>query len=656
LRPLLDKQQNYMIFSIRCSGNSRAKKETLRKQSVNTFRRVKQPESVILQQPVRRTVFLNMINKDNIHKDHFLPVTREEIDRLGWDQPDIILVTGDAYVDHPSFGAAVMARVAEHHGMRVAVLPQPNWRDDLRDFRKLGAPRYFFGVTAGAMDSMVNHYTPRRRKRSDDAYTPGGRAGYRPDMPSVVYTQILKQLFPAVPVLLGGVEASMRRFSHYDYWQNKVRPSILVESGADMLIYGMGEQPFIRILELLARGVPFHSLHNILQTAFVLDDREALPALKDYGETVLPSHEACAASKRSFADAFLITEDASNSWKPDRLIQPHGSKRVVVNPPFPPPDNELADMPYDLPYTRLPHPKYKNKPPIPAWEMIRFSVNVHRGCFGGCSFCAIAAHQGKYIVSRSEQSVIKELEKIAGMPGFKGHVSDLGGPTANMYRMGGKDLSLCKKCRRPSCIYPGICKNLDYDHYPLMQLYDRALKVPGIKRITIGSGVRYDMLVGRPAGETKKYGLVEYTRRLVSRHVSGRLKIAPEHTEANVLKTMRKPGFSSFELFYSQFRKICSDEGLPYQLIPYFISGHPGSTTADMEGLAKVIRKLGLKPEQVQEFTPSPMTLATTMYYTGFDPRTGEKVFSAKTDRQKKHQKDFFFLQKGSSGKKPGKR
>ncbi len=579
--------------------------------------------------------------------DRFLPATREEVDRLGWDQPDIILVTGDAYVDHPSFGIAVMGRVAEHYGMRVAILPQPNWRDDLRDFKKLGAPRYFFGVSAGAMDSMVNHYTARRRKRSDDAYTPGGRPGYRPDLPSVVYTRILKQIYPGIPVLLGGVEASMRRFSHYDYWRDQVKPSVLIESGADMLIYGMGEQPFVRIIELLSRGVPFHSLHNVLQTAFVSGQGEDLPPLKMAGESNLPSYEECMMDKLRFAQAFRIIEEASNSWAPDRLVQAHGTKRVVVNPPYPPPGQQMADMPYDLPYTRLPHPKYLKKAPIPAYEMIRYSVNLHRGCFGGCSFCAIAAHQGKFVVSRSETSVLCELENIIRMPGFKGHISDLGGPTANMYRMGGKDLSVCKTCRRPSCLHPAICKNLDYDHHPLMRLYDRAMGIQGIKKVTIGSGIRHDMLIDRPAEITRRYGLNEYIHRLLRYHVSGRLKLAPEHTQDGVLKMMRKPSFKSFALFYSQFKKVCRQEGLPWQMVPYFISGHPGSHDSDMEALAKVVRRMGLNPEQVQEFTPTPMTLATTMYYTGIDPYTGKKVFSAQTDFQKKRQKSYFFNQAG---------
>ncbi len=581
-----------------------------------------------------------MQNPNHILTDSFIPVTLEEIQKLGWEQPDIILVSGDAYVDHPAFGTAVIARLAEYAGFRVAIIPQPNWQDDLRDFRKLGPPRYFFGVSAGAMDSMVNHYTALKRKRRDDAYTPGGRAGYRPDMPSVVYSRVLKSLYPDVPVILGGVEASMRRFTHYDYWRDKVLPSILVESGADMLLYGMGEQAFLRILQLMQKGVPFSSLHNVLQTAFIARDNDHIPPLKGYGETILPSHEACVQDKKAFASAFRLTEEASNSWKCDRLIQPSGSLKVIVNPPFEPASEKIADLPYDLPYTRLPHPKYKNKPPIPAWEMIRFSVNIHRGCFGGCSFCAISAHQGKFVVSRSEESVLRELEKVVRMPGFKGHVTDLGGPSANMYHMGGLDLRLCQKCRRPSCIFPSVCQNLNYDHQPLNRLYDLTMNVGGVKKLSIGSGVRYDMLVKRPQAHRLDYGLDGYMQRLFTRHVSGRLKVAPEHTASSVLSRMRKPSFTLFEAFYEQFNKTCRDKNLPWQMIPYFISGHPGCYDDDMEQMARIVRRLGLNPEHVQEFTPTPMTLATTMYYTGFDPYTGEKIASPRGDRRKRKQKN----------------
>jgi uncharacterized radical SAM protein YgiQ len=573
----------------------------------------------------------------------FLPVTLDEMKRLGWEQADIIIVSGDAYVDHPSFGAAVMGRMAEKMGLRVAILPQPNWRDDLRDFRKLGAPRLFFGVTAGSMDSMINHYTALRRKRSNDAYTPGGRAGYRPDHASVVYSQVLKKLFPDIPVILGGVEASMRRFTHYDYWQDKVKPSVLIESGADLLLYGMAEQAWKMIINLMNKGVPVSSLHNIPQTAFARNTGETVIPLKDTLDMELASHEECLHDKSKFAEAFRITEETANSMKSIRFVQKSGKSQVLVNPPFPPADEKTADEPYDLPYTRLPHPKYHKKPPIPAWEMIKFSVNIHRGCFGGCSFCAINSHQGKFVVSRSEQSIIHELEKVSRMPGFKGHISDLGGPSANMYKMKGIDQEICSKCKRPSCIFPATCKNLDFNHKPLINLYDQALKVQGIKKITIGSGVRYDMLMGKTPAQNREFGLDTYTRKLLRSHVSGRLKVAPEHTSDHVLKLMRKPSYKTFESFHKKFREICAEENLPWQLIPYFISGHPGCFDSDMEDLRVLTRKLGYNTEQVQEFTPTPMTLATTMYYTGLDPYTGKKVFVVRGDKAKRKQKDYFF-------------
>ncbi len=581
--------------------------------------------------------------------DAFLPVTRDEMDALGWDRPDIILVTGDAYVDHPSFGVAVMARVAEYEGMRVAILPQPNWRDDLRDFKKLGEPRYFFGVSAGAMDSMINHYTALKRPRTDDAYTPGGRSGYRPDMASLVYTRILKQIYPHVPVVLGGVEASMRRFAHYDYWQDKVLPSLLISSGADLLMYGMAERSFVQLIRLLQKGVPFDSLHNLPQTAYVAESMNGIRSMKQVEDVLLPSHEQVVKDKRAFSEAFRLMEEAGNRWTSDRLLQPHGDGVVVVNPTLPPTSEKEMDAVYDLPYTRLPHLKYAKKPAIPAFEMIRFSVTLHRGCFGGCSFCAISAHQGKFISGRSVQSVLRELEHIVKMPGFKGHVSDLGGPSANMYAMGGLNLEECRKCRRPSCIFPSICSNLNYDHHPLMHVYDLALGVEGVKKVTIGSGVRYDMLMARDAALERRYGLKEYTRKLITRHVSGRLKVAPEHGVPAVLKRMRKPPFKTFVHFHNTFHSMCRQEGLPWQLVPYLISGHPGCSDEDMKALSGMLAPMQLHVEPVQEFTPTPMTLSTTIYYTGLDPYTGEKVFSARSDREKRQQKAFFF------GRKPGR-
>ncbi len=576
----------------------------------------------------------------------FFPLTADEMQAKGWDQADIVLVSGDAYIDHPSFGTAILARMAEAQGLRVAILAQPNWRDDLRDFKKLGAPRLFFGVTAGSMDSMVNHYTALRRKRSDDAYTPGGRAGYRPDYASVVYTQILKKLYPDIPVVLGGVEASMRRFTHYDYWQDKVKPPVLAESGADLLLYGMAEQPWKMLLELTKKGVPVHSLHNLPQTAFLRDTDEKIPPLKNTPEQQLPSHEECLHSKKTFADAFRIIEETSNSLKAPRLVQQVGRQQVIVNPPVPPADEQTVDEAWELPYTRLPHPKYNKKPPIPAYEMIKFSVNIHRGCFGGCSFCAINMHQGKFVQSRSEKSILNELEEIAKMPDFKGHISDLGGPSANMFKMEGIDKEMCSRCKRPSCIYPNTCKNLNFDHNPLLQLYEKAEKIQGIKKITIGSGVRYDMLLGKTPQQNKQYGLQPYIRKLLKNHVSGRLKVAPEHTSPQVLKLMRKPSFAGFEEFHRIFGDVCRKESLPWQLVPYFISGHPGTLEKDMKDLSVLIRKLGYRPEQVQEFTPTPMTLATTMYYTGIDPYSGKSISIVRGDKEKRRQKEYFFKKK----------
>lgn len=584
--------------------------------------------------------------QSNITPEDFLPVSRNEMTQRGWDQADIILVSGDAYIDHPAFGTAILARMAEKMGMRVAILPQPNWRDDLRDFKKLGAPRYFFGVTAGSMDSMVNHYTALRRRRSNDAYTPGGRAGYRPDYASVVYTHILKSIYPQIPVVLGGVEASMRRFTHYDYWEDKVKPSVLAESGADLLMYGMAEQAFKMLISLMSKGVPLENMHNIPQTAFLRHADDKLPPLKNVAQQEIPSHEACLHDKMVFAQAFKTIEQVSNMMSAPRLLQKTGSQVIVVNPPYAPADSHVADETYDLPYTRMPHPRYQKKPPVPAWEMIRNSVNIHRGCFGGCSFCAINMHQGKFVQSRSEKSILRELEIISQTPGFKGHITDLGGPSANMYKMQGINQVLCQKCQRPSCVFPDTCRNLHFDHNPLLQLYEKAQKIRGIKKITIGSGVRYDMLLGKTPRQSKAYGLQPYIEKLLKHHVSGRLKVAPEHTSAHVLKLMRKPSFDNFEKFHQAFRHICKKESLPWQLVPYFISGHPGTQEKDMKELSVMLDKLGYQPEQVQEFTPTPMTLATTMYYTGIDPYTGKKVPVTRDRHLKRKQKDYFFKNK----------
>jgi uncharacterized radical SAM protein YgiQ len=590
----------------------------------------------------------------------WLPTNKKEVDTYGWDEIDIIIFSGDAYVDHPSFGTAVIGRVIEEEGFRVAIVPQPNWKDDLRDFRKLGKPRYFFGVTAGNMDSMVNHYTAARRLRSDDAYTPGGKAGFRPDYPTIVYSKILKEIYPDVPVLIGGIEASMRRLTHYDYWKEKLEPSILVSSGADMLIYGMGEQPLREILRLLAKGVPFSSLKTIPQTGILTDSKDPPPAQKSWKDIFLHSYEKCFKDKQLFSENFVKFEKESNKIESARLIEPSGSSNVIINPPYPPMTEEEADRSFDLPYLYLPHPRYNKKGDIPAYEMIKFSVNIHRGCFGGCSFCAISAHQGKQIVSRSAKSILSEVTKISELPDFKGYLSDLGGPSANMYRMKGRDIKLCTSCSRPSCIWPSVCKNLNTNHKALTELYRKVDRIDGIKKSFIGSGVRYDLLfpewnknAGRDEGE--------YLEELITNHVSGRLKVAPEHTSPAVLSHMRKAPFELFKKLIKRFDAISLRNELRYEIIPYFISSHPGCTDADMKDLAAEVRNLGIKPEQVQDFTPTPMTLSTLMYYTGFDPYTGKKVYVARTIEDKRRQKEFFFwYRKGpSSGKnivRPGRK
>jgi uncharacterized radical SAM protein YgiQ len=576
----------------------------------------------------------------------WLPVSHEELDRRGWDEVDVIIVSGDAYVDHPAFGAAVIGRLTEHAGFRVAILPQPNWRDDLRDFKKLGKPRLFFGVTAGNMDSMVNHYTANKRLRSDDAYTPGGVAGFRPDYASVVYTQILKKLYPDVPVILGGIEASMRRLTHYDYWSDSLKPDILTWSGADMLVFGMGEKGLISLLRRLANGEEISKIKDVEQTAFRIPSGETLPELPGIDTREMPSHTECLADKKAFARHFRIFEEESNRWQGARLLERNGDFTVVVNPPNPPMNEAEIDASFDLPYTREPHPRYHKRGAIPAFEMIRNSVNMHRGCFGGCAFCAISAHQGKFVVSRSEKSILKEVEQIAAAPDFKGHITDLGGPSANMYRMKGIDTDKCKKCKRPSCIFPTICRNLNTDHRPMTALYNKALKVRGIKRITIGSGIRYDMLIGRSEAESKANGLNEYLDQLITRHVSGRLKVAPEHSSAHVLQIMRKPHYRTFVQFQQKFDEINRRNGLRQQLIPYFISSHPGSRPEDMAELACETSQQGFRLEQVQDFTPTPMTLATAMYYTGFDPYTLKPVYVARDKQEKLNQQRFFFWYK----------
>lgn len=614
----------------------------------------------------------------------FLPTTRREMQLRGWEQADVILLSADAYVDHPSFGAAVIGRLLEAEGLRVAIIPQPDWHGDFRDFRKLGRPRLWFGVAPGCMDSMVNKYTAARRLRSEDAYSPDGRHDLRPEYPTIVYTQIVKSLFPDVPVILGGIEASMRRLMHYDYWQERFRPSILVDSEADCIIYGMGEQPTLelahRALDLLDSGHPELAYDDegnalltsaalrhlitgsvaggfsasaptsstsaaIRQTVTLHSCKEDIPGGIRQDDIVLHSYEECLREPRLHAEDFRLIEEQSNRYEAQRLIQPTGDQWVVVNPPYPPMTTEEIDRSFDLPYTRLPHPKYKDKH-IPAYEMIRFSVNMHRGCFGGCSFCTISAHQGKFVVCRSKESILREVEAITHMPDFRGNLSDLGGPSANMYGMKGRNPKACHKCRRPSCIHPEICPNLCGDHRPLLDIYRAVAQVPGIKRAFIGSGVRYDLLLHDWKDDALNRAAVDYTRELILHHVSGRLKVAPEHTSDAVLYLMRKPSFRLFHAFKRRFDEINRQVGLRQQIIPYFISSHPGCREEDMAELAIETRRLDFQLEQVQDFTPTPMTTATTMWATGYDPDTMQPVFSARTPAEKQAQRMFFFWYK----------
>jgi uncharacterized radical SAM protein YgiQ len=571
----------------------------------------------------------------------WLPTTMKEVKLREWDYLDVILFSGDAYVDHPSFGTAVIARLLENEGLRVAVVPQPNWRDDLRDFKKLGVPRLFFAVTAGVMDSMINRYTANKRIRSNDAYTPDGRSDMRPDRAVTVYSRILKELYPDVPILLGGVEASLRRVTHYDYWDDKLQPTILAETGADLLIYGMGEQPLRELLKRLREGENIREVDNIPQTAF-LRPRNQLPENLFGEEARLFSHEECLQDKRKQAQNFRVVEEQSNRLSAARVIQAVGDALLVVNPPYPPMSEKEIDASYDLPYTRLPHPKYKAKQ-IPAYEMIKFSVNLHRGCFGGCAFCTISAHQGKFIASRSKRSILEEVKKITAMPDFKGYISDLGGPSANMYRMQGKDPAICAKCKKPSCIFPKVCFNLDTDHSPLLDIYKEVDALPGIKKSFVGSGIRYDMLLHETNDKKVDESNRAYLRELIKNHVSGRLKVAPEHTSDSTLKIMRKPSFDYFHRFNTLFNELDRKYRLNQQLVPYFISSHPGCTEEDMAELAATTKELNFKLEQVQDFTPSPMTLATEIYYTGYHPYTMKPVYTAKNAQQKSEQRQFFF-------------
>lgn len=574
----------------------------------------------------------------------FLPTTKKEIELRGWTELDVILFSGDAYVDHPSFGAAVIGRILEAAGYKVAIVPQPDWHGDYRDFKKLGRPRLFFGISPGCMDSMVNKYTANRRLRSEDAYTPDGRHDMRPEYPTVVYSNILRQLYPDVPIVLGGIEASLRRLTHYDYWQDRLRPCLLCDAPADIISYGMGEKTILEIARCLNDGLPLSSLHELPQVVYLARRNEIVDGISDH-DIVLHSHEDCLRDKRKQAENFRHIEEQSNMMHAQRLIQAVGDKYAVVNPPYPPMTTEELDASFDLPYTRQPHPKYKDKR-IPAYEMIKYSVNIHRGCFGGCAFCTISAHQGKFIACRSKQSILREVKQVMGMPGFKGYISDLGGPSANMYGMRGRNLNACEKCKRPSCIHPQICPNLNTDHTALLDIYRSVDAIPGIKKSFIGSGVRYDLILHHSKDEESNKAAMEYARELITKHVSGRLKVAPEHTSDNVLQLMRKPPFRQFDDFKHIFDRINREAHLNQQIIPYFISSHPGCREEDMAQLAVLTKRLDFQLEQVQDFTPTPMTVSTETWYTGYDPYTLQEVYSAHSQKEKLAQRQYFFWYK----------
>ncbi|MEL7191415.1 MAG: YgiQ family radical SAM protein [Bacteroidota bacterium] len=576
----------------------------------------------------------------------WLPITRKEVEQRGWDELDVVLISGDAYVDHPAFGPAVIGRIIEAAGYKVGIIPQPNWQDDLRDFKKFGAPRLFFGVTSGCMDSMVNHYTANKRRRSTDAYTPGGQAGFRPDYATRVYTKILKELYPEVPVIIGGIEASLRRVTHYDYWDDRLLPTILEQSVADLLVYGMGEQPLHEILRLLDKGVPLESLRTIPQTGFLVNQGAKIPKNKHWEDVEIASHGVCLNDKIKFASNFKIIEQESNKVQARRILQGVGDRMLVINPPYPPMTENEIDQSFDLPYTRLPHPKYKKRGSIPAYDMIKFSINMHRGCFGGCSFCTISAHQGKFIASRSEESIMKEVDAVTKMPGFKGHISDLGGPSANMYKMKGKVQEICDKCSAPSCIHPVVCHNLDTSHQPLTEIYKKVDAHPEVKMAAVSSGIRYDLLVKEYNKKGDDQQMEEYMQQLVTRHLSGRMKVAPEHTSDDTLHIMRKPSFKFFHEFKKRYDRINRQNMLDQPLIPYFISSHPGSKEEDMAHLACETKGMGFKLEQVQGFTPTPMTVATIIYYTGVHPYTLKPAYTAKSKAERMAQHLFFFWYK----------
>ncbi|MFK7833479.1 MAG: YgiQ family radical SAM protein [Winogradskyella sp.] len=584
--------------------------------------------------------------KRQLQLSDWLPTTNKEVKIRGWEYLDVILFSGDAYVDHPTFGPAVIGRLLESMGLRVAIVPQPSVTDNLQDFVKLGKPRLFFGVTGGCMDPMISNYNANKKRRDKDAYTPNGDIGFRPDYATSVYSKILKEKWPETPILLGGIEASLRRVTHYDYWSDTLMPTILETSKADMLVYGMGEQPLREVVRLLQKGVPFSSITTVKQTAVLLNEDAKVPKNANWEDVEIASHKVCLSDKKKYASNFKVIEQESNKLAARRIFQKVEDKLLMINPPYPTMTEAEIDASFDLPYTRLPHPKYNKRGPIPAFEMIKTSINIHRGCFGGCSFCTISAHQGKFIASRSKESILREVDKVANMPDFKGYLSDIGGPSANMYQMKGKVQSICDKCVAPSCISPVICSNLDTSHKPLTELYQAVDNHPKVKKSFIGSGIRHDMLVPEFNKNADPKELDDYTEEVMTKHVSGRLKVAPEHTSDPVLKLMRKPSFTYFHKFKERFDKINIKKGLKLQLIPYFISNHPACEVEDMANLAAETKDMGFQLEQVQGFTPTPMTVATVIYYSGYHPYTLKKVNTPKTRKEKDEQHRFFFWYK----------
>lgn len=562
----------------------------------------------------------------------FIPMSSTEAIQRGWDELDVIFVSGDACIDHPAFGVPLLARWLESHGFRVGIIAQPDWRRK-ESFTTLGRPRLFFAVTAGAMDSMVAHYTPEKRLRRDDAYTPGGRHGARPNRATIVYSSCCKGAYRDVPVVIGGIEASLRRFAHYDYWDDAVRRSILFDSKADLLIFGMGERPLLELAERLRRGERFAEIRDILGTAFI----SRCPV--DRG-IQLPSFDAVAEDRQIYATAYRTMAGAENPPAQEPIVQLHGDRWLVCNPAARPLAEHELDSVYALPYTRLPHPSYSE--PIPAWEQIKASITTHRGCYGGCAFCAITHHQGKTIQSRSLGSIISEAKRFASSPWFRGSVTDLGGPTANMYGTGCASPDRAGTCSRPSCLYPSICRHLNVNEHRGVALLEGVSRLQGVKTVSVTSGIRYDLLV-RQKG---------YFRTLLAHHVGGLLKVAPEHCCQRVLRVMRKPDSSIFIDFLATFRDESCRIGKRQAIVPYLMSGHPGTTLADMVELALFLRQNRIKADQVQEFTPTPGTLATCIYYTGIDPFTGKPIYVARTDREKRQQKALLLAHLPAEGKR----